>query len=260
MSTANVKTTRTPQSSTAAEATFAAVSVVIPCFNEAEGLSYLFEKLEFLRRELIPDYALDFIFVDDGSSDDTWEQLQLMTASRSDCQIVRHPQNRGIAAAVQTGIQHATHEFVATIDADCSYDPVQLRGMIPLLQKGNDVVTASPYHPQGKVLHVPAWRLALSRTASRMYRLFFRHKLHTYTSCFRVFRTSAVRNLQLHNDGFVGITEMLWRMDRAGCRLAEAPAELSIRQYGQSKLRVLSVAWGHGRLLCQAAWERLTGR
>ena len=257
MSSVNVQTNQASNRQTVTPVRAAAVSVVIPCFNESEGLSFLFEKLEFLSRELASDYQLEFVLVDDGSTDDTWEQLQLLTTNRADCRVVRHAKNQGIAAAVLTGIQNSQHDFIATIDADCSYDPVQLREMIPMLEKGNDVVTASPYHPQGKVLHVPAWRLALSRTASRMYRLLFRHKLHTYTSCFRVFRATAVRNLQIENPGFVGIAEMLWRLDRQGYRIAECPAELSIRQYGQSKLRVLSVACGHGRLLLQAASERL---
>ena len=82
------------------------------------------------------------------------------------CSTIRHPENRGVAAAIMTGIRNAPTEIVCSIDCDCSYDPSTLARMIPLLQNA-DMVTASPYHPQGSVRNVPGWRLVLSKTLSR---------------------------------------------------------------------------------------------
>ena len=109
---------------------------------------------------------------------------------------IRHETNRGVAASILTGLRHAGTEIVCSIDCDCSYDPHELANMIPLLRDDVALVTASPYHPKGRVHNVPAWRLVLSKSLSRMYRIVLRQPLHTYTSCFRVYRRSAVIGTQ----------------------------------------------------------------
>ena len=61
--------------------------------------------------------------------------------------------------AIVTGLKHAETELVCSIDADCTYDPRQLPALLRTLTQDMAMVTASPYHPQGKVENVPAWRL-----------------------------------------------------------------------------------------------------
>ena len=182
-----------------------------------------------------------------------------MFGGHRDVQLIQHPTNRGIAAAIQAGIEHARSEIVASLDADCTYDPLQLLPLVRLLSEGVDLVVASPYHPEGKVVGVPAWRLALSKFASRLYRVVLRNKLHTYTSCVRVYRRSSVVDLPLSNGGFVGIVELVWQLDRRGGIIAECPAVLSVRRTGQSKMRVARTALAHARMLGIAAWLRLFG-
>lgn len=225
------------------------VTVVVPCFNEAEALPFLRNTLESVQRELASEYTLSFVFVDDGSTDATWSALEALAADRPNVQIVRHPGNRGIARAILTGISAAKTELVCSIDADCTYDPHQLASILPPLVRGAALVTASPYHPRGVVRHVPAWRLVLSRTLSRMYALGLGTSLHTYTSCFRGYRRSAFVDLQVEHGGFLGIAEMLARTVRAGRAVEEVPATLEVRLLGTSKLKVLRVIWGHLRLL-----------
>jgi dolichol-phosphate mannosyltransferase len=235
------------------------VSVVVPCCNEAQSLPRLTAALAALQ-EQAGGLIAELVFVDDGSSDDTWKLLQAEFGKRADVKLVQHIQNRGIAAAIATGIRTAGSQIVCSIDADCTYDPRQLLTMLPLLAEGVDLVVASPYHPQGTVENVPAWRLAISRIASRLYRLVMRSKLHTYTSCFRVYRRSAVRDLPLSNPGFVGVVELVWQLDSGGSTIVECPARLEVRRLGQSKMRLLRVTLGHLQLLARAAWQRLFGR
>lgn len=236
------------------------VSVVVPCCNEAESLPQLLAALNRLAERHGEQYDWEFLLVDDGSQDRTWEMLQQAAAVDSRCRALRHETNRGVAAAIATGLRAAQAETVCSIDADCTYDPEQLSALIPLLTEGVAVVTASPYHPQGEVRNVPGWRLALSQGASALYRGLSRHKLHTYTSCFRVYRRSFVVDLPLENDGFVGVAELLWKVDRQGGRIAECPAVLDVRRYGQSKIRLARVIAGHLHLLSRMAAVRLTGR
>lgn len=236
------------------------VSVVVPCFNEQEALPHLLAALERLVEAHGGRYDFEFLLVDDGSRDDTWPLLEAACRANPRCRALRHDANRGIAAAIMTGLRAARHETVCSIDSDGTYAPEQLVDLIPLLTAGVQLVTASPYHPLGKVLNVPAWRLALSRSASGLYRRFSRQKLHTYTSCFRVYRRSAVGGLRLENDGFVGVAELLWKIDRQGGQIVECPAVLDVRRYGQSKLRLFQVVAGHLRLLARIARSRLGDR
>ena len=95
-----------------------------------------------------------------------------------------------------------------------------------------DMVVASPYHPRGKVVGVPPgdW---LSRGWRRgCIGLVMRNKLHTYTSCVRVYRKSAVVDLPVSHGGFVGVVELLWQLDRRGGTIAECPAVLTRAYHG----------------------------
>jgi hypothetical protein len=236
------------------------VTLVVPCFNESQSLRYLQNTLTSLSVALEGEYAFTFLFVDDCSNDDTWEQLRQLFGGRPDCQLLRHDRNRGVAAAIQTGLRHASTEIVCSIDCDCTYDPHQLAHMIPLLQDGVDVVTASPYHPGGRVRNVPGWRLVLSRTLSRLYRLVLRQKLFTYTSCFRVYRKQSTVGLPVRRPGFLGIAEMIALVDQAGGRVIEYPATLEVRVLGHSKMKIARTIAGHLGLLLDVVRTRLSGR
>jgi polysaccharide deacetylase family protein (PEP-CTERM system associated) len=226
-----------------------AVSVVIPCFNEAATLPYLLNALKSVSRELRLRYQLSYVFVDDGSSDDTWEVLQSIAGARPECQIVRHPKNQGVAQTILTGILAARDEFVVSMDADCTYNPLQLSELLKELEAGADLVTASPYHPQGRVWNVAPWRLFLSRTLSALYAWRLRASLHTYTACFRAYRRSRFAGLTLWHRGFLGIAETIARALLGGLRVVEVPATLEARLLGRSKLKVLRTITGHLRVL-----------
>lgn len=236
-----------------------AVSVVVPCYNEQESLPYLANTLQSVVRTLGDRYDFSFIFVDDCSADQTWQTLHAVFGVMSRCTFVRHERNRGVAAAIQTGLRASSTDIVCSMDCDCTYDPHELGRMIPLLAEDVDVVTASPYHPLGRVKNVPRWRLFLSTGLSRLYRLILRQKLYTYTSCFRVYRRQSAVGITVERGGFFGVAEMLGRLDLAGRRIVEYPATLEARMLGRSKMKVLRTIAGHLSLLVYLAHLRLTG-
>jgi polysaccharide deacetylase family protein (PEP-CTERM system associated) len=233
------------------------VSVVIPCFNEELILPYLANTLTSVREQL-SQYDLTFIFVDDQSTDGTWAALNRLFGDQPDCRLIRHAHNRGVAAGILTGVQNASTEIVCSMDCDCTYDPHELAKMIPLLTDGVDMVTASPYHPQGAVRNVPEWRLALSKTLSRCYRVVLHQRLATYTSCFRIYRRSAMTGLTLRHEGFLGVAEMLGRLDLRGSKIAEYPATLEVRMIGRSKMKIVRTIAGHIGLLARFALARMS--
>ena len=236
------------------------VSIVLPCYNETESVHHLAEKLSDLRNNFDSNFDFEFVFVDDGSSDDTFELLQDHFARWQNTVIVAHTENRGIAAAIMTGAERCSNEIICTIDSDCTYDPQIITQLVPLLTDETVVATASPYHPDGKVENVPNWRIQLSKMASAAYQKVFRNQIHCYTCCVLAFRRSALMQIELENDGFVGVTELLWKLECKGWRIAEYPAVLNVRQFGQSKMRTMQVAWDHMKLISTFAKSRFIDR
>jgi glycosyltransferase involved in cell wall biosynthesis len=232
-------------------------SIVVTCFNEESALPYLANTLAQLRQDLAGRYEPRFVFVDDGSTDGTLSALHRLFDPWPDATVIAHEHNQGITATILTGMRTATTEVVCSIDCDCTYDPRRLGDMIPLLTDQVDLVTASPYHPEGSVKNVQGWRLVLSRSASRLYRLVLRQKLHTYTSCFRVHRRSAVLALDVREPGYLGLVELLGRLDLAGGHVVEYPTVLEARLLGRSKMKVVKNVFRHLGQLSRFALLRL---
>jgi hypothetical protein len=128
--------------------------------------------------------------------------------------------------------------------------------MIPLLRDDVALVTASPYHPKGHVHNVPSWRLLLSKSLSRIYRVVLRQPLHTFTSCFRVYRRSATIGTQPERDGFLGVAELLGKLALSGAEIVEYPATLEVRVLGHSKMKIARTIVGHLGLISSLAWQR----
>jgi polysaccharide deacetylase family protein (PEP-CTERM system associated) len=233
------------------------VSVVIPCYNEADSLPYLANTLRAVETDLVDNgYDPYFIFVDDHSGDSTLELLRELFGNKKNVEILRHQTNRGVAAGIMTGIRAAKTEIVCSMDCDCTYDPFELLNMLPLMKKNVDLVTASPYHREGGVRNVPSWRLFLSRGASFLYRRVLHSKLDTYTSCFRVYRRSSLAGMKLRESGFLGVAEMLGRLDLSGGKIVEFPAVLEVRLFGVSKMKTAKTIVGHLKLLLQLIKQR----
>ena len=237
------------------------ISVVIPCYNEEAALPYLANTLRSVEANLAENgYRANFIFVDDASKDATLDKLHELFGERENVRIVRHEINQGVAAGIMTGLRTAETEIVCSMDCDCTYDPHELVRMLPLLTEKVDLVTASPYHAQGGVRNVPEWRLFLSKGASWLYRRALRAKLATYTSCFRVYRRRSIVDLPLREKGFLGVAEMLGRLDLNGGRIVEYPSVLEVRLFGFSKMKTARTVFGHLKLLSSLSKMRFFGK
>jgi polysaccharide deacetylase family protein (PEP-CTERM system associated) len=237
------------------------VSVVIPCYNEEAALPYLANTLRSVEAELIETgYQPNFIFVDDCSKDNTFNILHELFGKKENVKIVKHDKNQGVAAGIMTGLREAKTEIVCSMDCDCTYDPHELSKMIPLLTNDVDMVTASPYHKNGGVRNVPNWRLFLSKGASFLYARTLHTKLSTFTSCFRVYRKSSVVNLPIEEKGFLGVAEMLGRLDLSGGKIIEYPTVLEVRLFGFSKMKTARTIFGHLKLLSKLSKQRFLGK
>ena len=237
------------------------VSIVVPCYNETESLPYLAKTLRSVESQLNDiGYSLEIIFVDDCSTDNTVGTIEELFGGRDDVRIVRHEVNKGVAGGIVTGIRAANTEIVCSIDCDCTFDPHELVNMIPMLTDDVDLVQASPYHKDGGVQNVPGWRLMLSKGASVLFRLILRTKIASYTACFRVFRRSAMIDIEPQESGFHGVPEMLGLLDLKGGKIVEYPTVLAVRLFGASKMKTIKTIGGTIHLLTRLAKMRLFGK
>jgi dolichol-phosphate mannosyltransferase len=222
------------------------LSIVIPCYNEEESLPHLRAKLCGLGAQL-PGHTLEFVFVDDGSTDGTAALLAGATdwGLPGSVQVRTHRPNAGLGAALQTGFRAATGALVAPIDCDGTLDPGLLPAMIAAMDDGTDIVSGSDLHPDGACRGVPWLRLVLHRRVSTLYRWLFWSRLHSFSSILRVYRRSVVETIDIKARGFVACTEILMRALAAGYTVREFPLTLTAREHGTSKIRIARTIRDH---------------
>jgi len=235
------------------------LSIVIPCYNEEEGIPYLISQLNPAVQKLQQNYQVELIFVDDGSIDKTNELLHQYYGDNQQAKIVKHEQNKNLGAALRTGFAHCTGDYIAALDSDCTYNPELLAAMLEMMDEGTDIVTVSPYHPQGKINNVPAYRIFLSKSASRLYKTVLRTPIHTYTALVRVYRRKVIDKVKFDSDNFLGVTELLVKAILKGYTTKEMPAELNVRKFGVSKMKMIpvKVIGSHLSLLSQALRHKI---
>ena len=225
------------------------ISVVVPCYNESASIDQLHEKLLPVLDRIAAQHAVELLLVDDGSTDDTYERLTRTFGARPATRVVRHPKNLNLGGAIRTGIRESTGELIANLDSDCTYDPALLEPMLAEIARGADFVTVSPYHPRGRVEGVPPSRLLLSRGLSALYRLLLRKRVYTYTAMNRVYRRAICERIGSPAFDFTCLAEMMLKALVQDYRVAEVPATLAVRRFGESKMKVAKTIRAHLVLL-----------
>jgi dolichol-phosphate mannosyltransferase len=223
------------------------VSLIIPCFNEADNVETMVNGLRPVLQHLRAGRSVELIFVDDGSTDGTGDLLEAGFQGDPALRVVRHERNRGLGAALRTGFQHARGAVVVTTDSDATYPFALILPLLDRLEPGVDIVTASCYHPQGSVADVPRYRIILSRAASLMYRVLLDWEIHTYTCLFRAYRREALARISCRSNGYLAVTELLVNALLLGCVVRELPCTLRVRRYGVSKARIARIIGAHLR-------------
>lgn len=238
------------------------VSVLVPCWNEAEGLPSLFKRLRAVMAGR--EHNWEVIAINDGSSDKTGALLDAEARRSSWLRVIHHEGNQGLGAALRTGFAAVRGEIVCTIDSDCTYPPERLPEFVTRVERGADLVTASPWHPDNREAEASALRVGLSKGASGVYRVMVGRTVHTYTCLFRAYRRSRLAMIQFDSSGFSAVTEIMVKALLTGCRVEEVAMPLEARRHGVSKMSIRKAVMGHLNLMTSTArWvasHRLSGQ
>lgn len=222
------------------------ICIIIPCFNEEDSIPQLISKLKELENLVLTSYTPTFLFVDDGSSDQTYALLTKNISIFSKALIVKHEVNRNLGAALKTGIQSAPpSDLLAFLDSDCTYEPIVIIELLKHIEAGADYVTVSPYHPMGGVEGVPEWRLLLSKSLCMMYRLILNTDFHTYTAMVRVIKADLVKPLLSPRNDYSFVAAMFIKAIRLEYKISEVPTVLKVRRFGVSKINIIKTIRSH---------------
>jgi dolichol-phosphate mannosyltransferase len=228
---------------------FGTVHVMLPAYNESRAIVPLLDAVATTMNAMSQAYSV--IIVDDGSHDDT--ALVVSRASfRMPVDLVQHPCNQGLAAAMRTGMTTAVNraddgDVIVTMDADNTHPPKLITGMLEMLSDGFDVVIASRYRPGAKVNGVPANRHILSFGARLLFQVAFPTRgVRDYTCGYRAYHVGPLREAIAHygdqfitEQGFSCMAEILLKLRARGVRMGEVPLELNYGERGDaSKMQV----------------------
>lgn len=222
------------------------LSIIIPAYNEEDGVAITVKTVTPVMNKLAEKYEVEVVFVNDGSKDNTEKLLKEHTAHDTRFKVVSYEENKGLGGAIRTGFQNVTGDIVVTTDFDGTYDFDDIDVIVQqLIDDKTDIVTASPYHKDGGVEGVPAYRLTFSYGASSLYRILVDPKIKTWTALFRAYRRSVVENVEFESNDFLAGTELLVRAIQKGYSVSEFPTILGVRAFGASSIRLYRVTKAH---------------
>lgn len=170
------------------------ISIVVPLFNEAESLPELTTWIERVMRE--NGYTYEIVFVNDGSTDDSWEVIKQLQAKDPAVKGVCFRRNYGKSPALNTGFQRAQGEVVITMDADLQDSPDEIPALFKMItEEGYDMVSGwkkKRYDPLSKTLPTKLFN-ATARKVSGIY-------LHDFNCGLKAYRKKVVKHIEVYGD------------------------------------------------------------
>jgi glycosyltransferase involved in cell wall biosynthesis len=198
------------------------ISVVIPVFNEELNVEEMHRRLAAVIRQK----DAEFIFVDDGSTDDTCAKLQALAELDARIVVISFRRNFGQTAALSAGIDHARGRTIVPIDGDLQNDPADIPRLLAKLDEGYDVV--SGWRVKRKD---PLAKRLPSMMANRLISAISGVRLHDYGCSLKAYRRDVLTDVRLYGEmhRFVPIYAS-WQ----GARVTELPVNHYPRSRGKS--------------------------
>ena len=204
------------------------LSLVIPLYNERESLPELTAWIHRVMED--NDFSYELIFVDDGSTDGSWEYISAMSKGDSTVHGIRFRRNYGKSAALYEGFAEAKGEIVVTMDADLQDSPEEIPEMVRMIrEEGYDLVSGWKQHRKDNALTKNIPSKLYNWTARRVTGI----KLHDMNCGLKAYRLQVVKNIEVYGEMHRYIPYLA---KNAGfTKIAEKPVHHQKRKYGVSK-------------------------
>src|SRR4051812_25820561 len=203
-------------------------TVVLPAYNERAVIATTLRRVRDVLVAELPTYDWEILVVDDGSHDDTVEQVRLAAAGLDlPVRLVAHQVNAGLGGALRTGFAEAGGDVVAVLDSDLSYAPETLVDLVHTRERTPaHVVISSPYMPGGRTVGVPGALERRSRVANRLLSMTALDDIHTLTGMVRAYDGPFLRSLSLKAVDVDINVEVLYKTQLLRGTIVEIPAVL----------------------------------
>jgi dolichol-phosphate mannosyltransferase len=224
------------------------VILVLPAFNEGEAIVPLLTRVrEFVRRRGV---EVKVIVVDDGSKDDTAARAEAFQGLP--VEVIRHGVNRGLSAGMRTGLSAAVarcgpDDVIVTMDADDTHIPALMGQMLDRIAEGYNLVIASRYRQDSRMLGLSRWRAFLSMGAGWLFRFTFPIEgVRDYTCGYRAYEAWLLQEAFarwgddfIDQPGFSCMVDILLKVSKLRPVVVEVPLLLRYdRKPGLSKMNV----------------------
>ena len=206
-------------------------SIVIPVFNEQGNLTALYDRLKKTLDNMGETYEI--IFIDDGSSDNSYQIIKALGNSDRAVKTIRFTRNFGQHPAVIAGLHSAKGQIIITIDADLQNPPEEIPRLVASMDEGNDIVFGVFKRPEE-----PAYRRAGSAFAKWILSKMM-PSVPTNLSGFRAIRADVIHQFMQFGEKQVFIDALLCWM---GYKIGIVEVERHIRYSGKSKYNIFKLA------------------
>ena len=200
------------------------VSVVIPVHNEEDDVQELARRIGAQLQD-----SYEIIFIDDGSTDRTWERIEAIAVAGRVLGI-RFRRNFGKAAALMAGFEAARGELVFTMDGDLQDDPAEIPRFVAKLDEGYDVIAGYK-----RKRHDPLNKVIASRIFNFVVRKLTRVDLHDMNCGFKLYRGNVAKDVRIYGELHRFIPALA---AAEGYRISEIEVQHHARQHGRSKYGV----------------------
>ena len=211
-------------------------TVIVPFYNEAKNIqSFNNELIINLKKIDNGKRNLEIVYVDDGSSDETFNELKKLSANTVETLIIKHRTNLSQSAAINTGIGQSKYENIVIMDGDLQNDPNDLAKMVSEFEKGTDMLIGWRKHRKDNFFS----RILPSTIANFIVRLFSRSKIHDHGCAFKILKKEIIDDFTNWGDFHRLLAA---RLANNGYQVNEIEVKHNSRIHGRSN-------YGFGRIL-----------
>jgi glycosyltransferase involved in cell wall biosynthesis len=223
------------------------ISIIIPIFNEEDNIALLHNEIvEVCRRH---NYRFEIIFVDDGSTDETFQRAKTLSPAK----IIRFRRNFGQTAALDAGIKVARCDYIITMDGDGQNDPADIPRLIDYLEKNNlDIVSGWRKKRKDSML-----KRFVSRGAHFMRRFLINDHIHDSGCTLKIYRKECFDGLTIYGEMHRFIPAILMG---SGFSIGEISVNHRPRHSGQTKYDWKRTIKGFVDMLSIAFWHQFSAR
>jgi dolichol-phosphate mannosyltransferase len=212
------------------------LSIIIPVYNEEKTVVQVLKKVAHVT---LKGVVKEVIVVDDGSSDKTLAKIKSLKLRT--IKLISHKKNQGKGAAVRTGINKATGEYIIIQDADLEYNPEDIKNLLVPIQKGTAKVVYGTrlkrlpnFSRDERTVQFFSHYLG-NKFLSFVTSILYFHWITDMECCYKLFPKKALNGTVLRARGFEFEPEITSKLLKKGYKMAEVPISTNPRGYSQGK-------------------------